>query len=466
MIEGRGDVAVIGMASLFPGAPHLRTNWQKNMGMVDAVSDPPDDWGPEEIFRPDSAANDRIYCRRGGFLKDLARFDPLEHGVMPAAVDGGEPEHFLALRLASQALADAGYDHRPFARERTAVILGRSTFLNRGNATAFQHGLVVDQTIGILRQLHPEYEERELAEIRSALKAALPPFTAETAPALVSNVMCGRIANRLDLRGPSYAVDAACASSLIAVDAGVEALRSGRCDLALVGGVHVSSPPIVFMVFCQLGALSRRGELRPFDADADGTLLGEGVGVVVLKRLSDAERDGDRIYAVVRGTGVASDGRGLGVLAPRVEGEELALRRAYEDAAIDPATVGLIEAHGTGTVVGDRTEIEALGRVFGPRDRRPRCAIGSVKSMISHTIPAAGIAGLIKATLALHNKVLPPTLHCEHVHAGLGIERTPFYVSTEPRPWIQGSLRPRRAGVNAFGFGGINAHVVLEEHGA
>ncbi|RMF86545.1 MAG: polyketide synthase [Nitrospinota bacterium] len=460
----RGDVAIIGMACLFPGAPDVKTYWQNIVSKVDAISDPPPEWGAEEIFDPEAKENDRIYCKRGGYLGELARFNPLPYGVMPHAVDGGEPEHFLALRVAYEALADAGYLDQTFNRDRTAVILGRGNYLNRGNVTMIQHGWVVNQTLQILKQLHPEYSEAELQKIRQELKTSLPPFNADTAPSLVPNIMCGRIANRLDLRGPAYTVDAACASSLIAVDLGMHELISGRCDLALVGGVSTAIPPI-FMVFCQLNALSRRGQIRPFDKEADGTLLGEGAGVVVLKRLEDAERDGDRIYAVIKSVGIASDGRAVGLLAPRVEGEVLALRRAYEAAAISPRTVGLIEAHGTGTPVGDVVEMQALSQVFGPRDgAHPWCAVGSVKSMISHLIPAAGVAGLIKAALALHHKILPPSLHFEEPNPRLALEKTPFYINTETRPWIHGGPEPRRAGVNAFGFGGINAHAILEEY--
>jgi acyl transferase domain-containing protein len=462
------DVAIVGMACLFPRAPSLDIFWGNVLAKVDAIDEPLDDWGADLAYDADVDADDRIYCKRGGFLKEVADFDPLAYGVMPRSIDGAEPDHFLALRLAAEALADAGYADRDFDRTRTEVILGRGEYFNRGNVTALQHGLIVEQTVRILRQLHPEHTPAELDEIRWELKASLPPFNAETAPGLVPNVVCGRIANRLDLMGANYTIDAACASSLIALDAGVRDLTAGRCDIALVGGVNASTPPIIFMVFCQLDALSRSGEIRPFDRRANGTLLGEGLGVVVLKRRGDAERDGDRIYALVKGVGVSSDGRALGLLAPRVEGEELALRRAYEGAGISPASVRLIEAHGTGTAVGDATEIEALRRVFGGRNGgEPRCAIGSVKSMIGHTMPAAGIAGLIKATLALHHRVLPPTLNCDEPDPALGLDETPFYVNTETRPWIHGeTATPRRAGVSAFGFGGINAHAILEEYPA
>ena len=316
----------------------------------------------------------------------------------------------------------------------------------------------------ILADLHPEYTVDELRDIRLKLKASLPAMSPETIPGLVPNIICGRVMNRFDLMGSSYTVDAACASSLVALANGVHDLRAGRCDVAVVGGVQVSTPALIYMVFCQLNAISRSGRIRPFDRRADGTLLGEGLGMLVLRRREDAERDGNRVYALVKSIGIASDGRSHGLLAPRLEGEELAMRRAYEDARIDPGSIGLLEAHGTATPVGDATEVTAIGRVFGAPSRGgPRIALGSVKSMIGHIIPASGAASLIKVTLALRHCVLPPTL-CEEPDPDLGLDRTDCYLNTEPRPWIHGGQQPRRAAVNAFGFGGINAHAVLEEY--
>lgn len=464
-----GDIAIIGLACVFPGARNAQRFWENIIHKVDAVSDPPPDWEVEFFFDPENKTNDRTYCKRGGYLGPLAEFSPMDYGVMPNAVDGTEPDHFLALRAAFEALADAGYGDAARLkdlRQRTAVIIGRGTYVNRGNTTAIQHSVVLDSVLRVLRQLHPEHSDEELAKIREALKSSLPPFHADTAPGLVPNIISGRIANRLDLMGPNYIVDAACASSLIAVDLAVNDLRGGRCDMALAGGVNATVPPTIMAIFSQLKALSRKGGIRPFDQDADGTLLGEGVGMLVLKRLADAESAGDRVYAVIKGIGTASDGRALGLLAPRLEGEELALRRAYEAAGVDPVTLELIEAHGTATLVGDLVELEALNNVFGlRRGEMPRAALGSVKSMISHTMPASGMAGMIKSALALHHKVLPPTLHCENPNPKLELEKSNFYLNTETRPWIHGSRQtPRRAGVNAFGFGGINAHVVLEEY--
>lgn len=458
-----GDIAIVGMAGIFPKAPDVATFWQNILDKVDAVVEAPPGWGADLVHDPTSSASDRVYTDRGGFLSGLARFDPFDYGILPRSIDGGDPEHFIALRIAREALADAGYLDRPFNREATAVILGRGNYGNHGYGTLFQHTVVVDQTIRLLATLHPEYSASELAGIKQQLRASLPPFDHDTAPSLVPSVMCGRIANRLDLMGPAYAVDAACASSLIAVDLAIRELTSGKADMALAGGIHVSTTFPIQVVFCQLGALSRNGAVRPFSPNADGTLLGEGAGILVLKRRADAERDGDRVYALLKSVGVASDGRAVGILAPRVEGEELAMRRAYEQAGIAPRTVSLVEGHGTGTLVGDAVEIEALTRVFGPRDGDgPRCSLGSVKSMIGHPIPAAGVAGIIKAALALHHKVLPPTLH-----AGVDnpkLDPTHFSLNTETRPWIHAGPQPRRAAVSAFGFGGINAHAVLEEH--
>lgn len=457
-------VAIIGMACLFPKAPDLASYWANILGKVSAIGEPVASWGAERYYQPDSHVPDRVYTKAGGFLGDLYRFNALEFGIMPNTLDGQEPDHFLALKVARDALADAGYQGEGIDHTNTGIILGHSTYLHRGQATAIQHGVVLDQTVELLRQLNPDAPESAFRDIRALLQAKLPGFNADTAAGLVPNVMTGRIANRLNLQGPNYLIDAACASSLLAVQSAIEELQAGRSDLMLAGGVNASMPAEVLMVFCQLGGMSRSSRIRPFDAEADGTLLGEGLGVVALKRLADARRDGDRIYAVVRGVGQSSDGRALGLLAPRLEGEILAIQRAYRQTGVDPRSIGLLEAHGTGIPLGDKTEITALRTVLGERrGDLPRCALGSVKSMISHCIPAAGIAGLIKVALALHHKVLPPTL-CDNPNPDLGIEQTPFYLNTETRPWIHPLGELRRAAVNAFGFGGINTHAVLEEY--
>lgn len=463
-----GDVAIIGMACIFPGAPDVETYWRNIVSGVDAVTDPPAGrWDADIFLDPQSTSPDRIYCKRGGYLGDLARCEPAQYGLMPIIMRAGEPDQILALRVAHEALADSGYATQPFNRERTEVILGRGNYTSPGFVNLHMHTVVLEQTLEAVKNLLPDSSPEALDAIRRELKASLPPLGPDTAGVVIPNLTTGRVANRLDLMGANFTVDAACASALIAVDLAVRDLRTGRCDLALVGGVHLATHVPFLTVFNQLGALSRGSQIRPFDEKADGLVAGEGVGMIVLKRRVDAERAGDRIYAVIKAIGTASDGRGQGLLAPRVEGEELAMRRAYEAAGFAPDTVELIEAHGTATPVGDHCEIEALRRVFGLRRGALRsCAVGSVKSMIGHLMPAAGIAGLIKAALAVYHRVLPPTLHCETPNPKFELEKTALYINTETRPWVHGDRTPRRAGINAFGFGGINAHVILEEPGS
>ncbi len=465
----QGDVAIIGMSCLYPGAGSLQQFWENIVNKVDAISDAPEDWHPELFYDPDSGADDRSYTKRGGFLKELAEFDPLEFGVMPGSVEGSAADSFLSIRTASEALADAGYaDPRRMDRfrERTGVILGFGGYISRGHSTVIQRWVSIDATIQILKQLHPEHTPEELALIRQNLRASMPHLTTDNLPGAVPNIVSGRIANRLNLMGPTFNVDGACASAFLALDIACRELLTGRCDMALAGGVHAANSSPILIIFSQMKGLSRKGQIRPFDSEADGTLLSEGAGFLVLKRREDAERDQDRVYAVIKGMGVSSDGRALGLLAPRPEGEELAIRRAYEMAGIDPVTIELIEGHGTATLVGDATELEVLNRVFGKRaGELPRCALGSVKSMIGHSIPASGMASIIKTALSLYHKVLPPTLHCEKPHPKLEADTSNLYINTETRPWIHAHRdRPRRAGANAFGFGGVNSHAVLEEY--
>ena len=457
------DIAIIGMACVLPGAKDASAFWSNILAKRNFIQDAPDEWVNGK-FEPDSNELDRIYTRKVGLLGELAEFDPLEFGIVPNALPATEPDHFLALKMAARALSHAGYADKPFDRSTTGIILGRGATPNRGSANGLMSSLALDQVIELLGRILPELDAYTLKRVRDSLRSSLFPLVAEAAPGLVSNVAVGRIANRLDLQGPTFLVDAACSSTLIAVDLAMKELRSGQSRMMLAGGVQASMPPQVYMLFCQLNALSRN-DARPFDKRADGTILSEGAGFLVLKRLADAETDGDRIYAVLKAAGIASDGRAQGLLTPRVEGEALAVKRAYAQCNIDTSTVDLIEAHGTGIPLGDRTEVDALRMVFGEEESRmPRHALGSVKSMIGHCIPAAGIASLIKTALALHYKILPPTL-CEQVQEELRLEESPFYINTEPRPWIRsGDEGSRRAGINAFGFGGINAHIILEEY--
>ncbi|MDX6721336.1 MAG: hypothetical protein QOJ63_3590, partial [Solirubrobacteraceae bacterium] len=465
----QAPVAIVGMAVLLPGAPDLRAYWQNLVDGVDSISEVPEHRWDRCFYDPDAASGparaDAIYCRRGGFVDALADIDPTAFGIMPGSVAGTEPDQLIALRVAAAAIADAGGDERLAARERIGVILGRGGYLTPGLVRHEQRVRTAHQLVRTLGELVPGIAGEQLDRVRSAYVEQLGPHDPASAIGLVPNLAASRIANRLDLRGPAYTVDAACASALIAVDQAVAELARGRCDVMLAGGVHHCHDVTLWSVFAQLRALSPSQRIRPFHRGADGLLIGEGTGVVVLKRLADAERDDDRIYAVIRGTGIASDGSAASLVHPAPDGQVLALRRAWQAAGMDPAepgSLGLLEAHGTATPAGDEAELATLRRVFGtsPGDG---AVIGSVKSMIGHTMPAAGIAGLVKVALAAHRGVLLPTLHCEDPHPALALTR--FRPIGSAEPWARGEGQaPRRAAVNAFGFGGINAHVVIEEH--
>ncbi|MFE1172374.1 beta-ketoacyl synthase N-terminal-like domain-containing protein [Streptomyces sp. NPDC058773] len=464
------DAAIVGMGALFPGAGDLAAYWRNLVAGTDCITEvPPGRWDPEIYYDPHGAQgparSDRFYCRRGGFLDDLAVFDPTRFGIMPSAVQGAEPDQLLALRTITDAIADAGGPERlPADRSRIGVILGRGGFMGVATARLDQRVRTAHQLAVILRELAPEWDESRITAVREAFQASLGPERPEASIGLVPSFTAARTANRLDFRGPAYTLDAACASSLLAVAQAVDLLAAGRCDLVVAGAVHHCHIATLWSVFTQLRALSPSQHIRPFDRRADGTLLSEGTGVVLLKRLADAERDGDRVYAVIRGTGVAGDGRAAGLMSPHPEGQVHALQQAWAGAGLDPAhptALGLLEAHGTGTPVGDGVELDTLARVFGPPGAgMPPVGLGSVKSMLGHTMQAAGIAGLIKAALAVHHRTLPPTLHLDEPHEGLA--RTRMRPVTEAEPWDAGRA-PLRAGVNAFGFGGINAHAVLEE---
>jgi len=465
------DVAIVGMACRFPGADDLCAFWENIVAGRDSTDDAPTDrWDPQVFHDPDSPENDRVPCRRGGYLGSTVPLDPTAHGIMPQTVEGGEPEQFLVLDAAIAALRDAGLDpdaEQPvFNRHRVEVIIGRGNDFNRGNLTRLQHGRIIAQTLDLLAALHPDWSADDLERLRHDLKASLPPFDGSTVPGQLTNATAARIAQRLDLTGPSYVVDAASASSLIAVELGARALVERRADLCLVGGVYLEADVDFPLVFRQLNALSRCGLARPFAADADGMLPGEGVGVVALKRLADAERAGDRVYAVLKGLGTAGDGRGHGLASPSARGHARAMRRAYRRSGIEPGSIGLIEGHALGVPAADTAELRALRAAFPPPVRGRR-TLTAVSSMIGHAMPAAGIAGVIKTALALFHRVRPPTLHAENPHPLLRRSDAPATLNANARPWIQGDPEiPRRAGVNAFGFAGINIHAILEEHTA
>ncbi|MFI6144807.1 SDR family NAD(P)-dependent oxidoreductase [Streptomyces sp. NPDC051109] len=440
------DIAIVGMACAYPGAPDLGAYWAQILAGRDAVSEvPAERWDPALYYDADPArAGERTPSRWGGFL-DPVPFDALAHGIPPSSLAGIEPVQLLALEISARALRDAGYGKdREFDRSRTSVVFGAEA----GTELAGAYGL---------RALHPAY----LGELPPALDEQLPRLTEDSFPGILANVIAGRVANRLDLGGANCTVDAACASSLAALDLACRQLRDRDSDMVLCGGADVHNGINDYLLFASVRALSPGGRCRPFDAAADGIALGEGVGALVLKRLADAERDGDRVYAVIKSVGASSDGRSLGLTAPRPEGQRRALERAYARAGISPSEVGLVEAHGTGTVVGDSTELGVLSEVFTAAGAGVgSCALGSVKSQLGHTKCAAGLAGLIKAARAVHSGVRPPTLHIDRPNPAWRAETSPFVFDTEARPWAA-PVERRIAGVSAFGFGGTNYHAVL-----
>ena len=447
---------------MFPRAEDVTRYWSNIRERVDAITDVPEShWRADDYHDQDPKARDRTYSRRGGFLSPVD-FPPLEFGIAPHSIEATDTTQLLGLLIAKQALEDAGYPaEREFDRDKVSVILGISGTLELVIPLSARLGQPIWR-----RALHDSGVAGPVAEaVVERIASSYVGWQENSFPGLLGNVAAGRIANRLDLRGTNCVVDAACASSFGAVDMALLELAAGRCDLAVTGGIDTFNDIFVYMCFSKTPALSPTGEARPFDASADGTILGEGLGMLVLKRLDDAKRDGDRIYAVIRSIGTSSDGKGQAVYAPSAAGQVKALQRAYDLAGIAPETVELVEAHGTGTRVGDATELQALEEVYGTRPDGPWCALGSVKSQIGHTKAAAGAAGLIKAALALHHKVLPPTTKVERPIERLADGRSPFYLNTEARPWLSPAGHPRRAAVSAFGFGGSNFHCVLEEAG-
>ena len=433
-------IAIVGMACIYPGSPDLETYWAHILQGDDLVGEVPAQRWNSELYYSAEAGAGQTPSRSGGFIA-ATPFDPLSFGIPPQSLAAIEPVQLLALQVAARALADAGYGERYFNREKTAVILGAEAGMELSCQYNFRH-------------LYPQY----LGAIPAELDAALPRLSEDSFPGVLANVIAGRIANRLGLAGANYAVDAACASSLSAVELAIKELRCGSSDMVLAGGADCHNGIVDYLMFASVGALSRQGRCRSFDASADGIALGEGVGMVVLKRLSDAEADGDRIYAVLEGVAASSDGKGLGLTAPRKEGQRLALQRAYEQAGRLPCDVGLVEAHGTGTVVGDRTELLTLREVYNAGGALPaQSVLGSVKSQIGHSKCAAGVAGLIKVAKALHHRVLPPTLHIRTPNPGHSPD-SPFVFLAKARPWIG---VPRAAAVSAFGFGGANVHAVV-----
>jgi len=424
------SVAIVGMSARYPGARNVEEFWRNLSDGVESVRF----YSPEELRAAGIAPRvfeQPDYVPADGFLDDFDLFDAALFGLSPREAQVTDPQHRLLLECAWQALENAGCDPASFGGA-IGVFAGAST-------NAYRLNLMTN----------PE------------LVAAVGAF--QTAIGNNSDFLTTRLSYRLGLEGPSFNVQSACSTSLVATHLACQSLLDSECDLALAGGATVTSFGPTGYVYSPEGILSPDGHCRTFDAQAKGSIGGNGVGLVVLKRLSDALEDGDRIRAVIRGSAINNDGAfKVGFTAPSVEGQTRAIAEALEVAGIEPRDVGYVETHGTATPLGDPIEVTALKRVFG-QGGEERCALGSVKTNIGHTDAAAGVAGLIKAALSLERGAIPPSLHYESPNPELGLEESPFYVASERIDWPRDPERPRRAGVSSFGIGGTNAHVVLEE---
>ncbi|MDC0749537.1 type I polyketide synthase [Polyangium mundeleinium] len=423
-------IAIVGMACRFPKAPDLDAFWRLLHDGIDAITEVPRDrWDAAELYDPDTAVTGKLNTRWGGFLDHVDTFDPQFFGISPREAVQMDPQQRLALELALEALEDAGIPPPTLKGSRTGVFVG---------ALFLDHALLQD-------------------------RAGRESITAHTSTGGASCIIANRISYAFGLQGPSMTVDTACSSSIVAIHLASQSLRSGETGIAIAGGVSLMLVPETTMGFTRLNAMSPDGRCRAFDARSNGYVRSEGAGLVILKRLSDALRDGDRIYAVVRGSAVNNDGASNGLTAPNPIAQQSMLRDACRAAGIAPADIQYVEAHGTGTPLGDPIEAGALGAVIGvehPPDQPLR--IGSVKTNVGHLEAAAGMAGLMKVALAMQHDALPPSLHYQSPNPNIDFPRLNLRVVTKVEPWPAPEGTLRRAGVSSFGYGGTNAHVILE----
>lgn len=442
------NIAIVGISTLLPKANSAQKFWSNIINKVDAITQIPSErWDWKVYYDEDKSKKDKIYSKWGGFIDDIV-FDPLKYGIPPHSLKSISPGQLLLLEAVDRALQDAGYENGGFDRENTSVIVGSD-----GMST-----------------LKTQYTVRSISPLAIDLLTnedldRLPDWNEESFPGILTNLLAGRIANRFNLGGSNFTVDSACASSLTAVDIAVKELEHGNSNMVIAAGVDIAQSPFSYTAFSKTQALSPTGTSKPFSKSANGIVISEGVAVVLLKRLEDAERDGDKIYGVIKGAANSSDGKGLGITAPRSGGQEKAIFRAYKKAGYSPSTIGVYEAHGTGTSVGDKVELTTINTVLEKSHAQENsCAVGSVKSLIGHTKTAAGIVGLIKSTLSLYYKTLAPHPMDKNPLDLISEKNSSVYLLDKARPWYKKKGLPRRAGVSAFGFGGTNTHVTIEEY--
>jgi acyl transferase domain-containing protein/acyl carrier protein len=457
-------VAVVGLGAVLPSGIGVEPAWQGLLGTDPCIERVPREiWDVDLYLDPTRRDKNRPYSGIGAFVRGFEFRGP-EFGMPPVAAEHSDPIQKVALVAAREALAAIGIEG-PTGGKNAAVILGNlqgGAQIRGRNWLKLTYPALAEtlRKLPGMQRLEPEARHGILEELGAAWFDQSTDVTGETLPGLLGNIAASRIAHHFDLHGPAYVTDAACASSLAAVEVSMAGLREGRFDLAVTGGVDMMMDVSSYAGFCAMGALSPDGSF-PFDSRANGFVMGEGGVVLVLERLADARREGHRVLAVIRGVGSSSDGRGRSLVAPNPDGQVRAMQRAWKDAGLEPATVGFIEAHGTSTPLGDPTELEAMRRVFGGAAPR-RVPFGSVKGHLGHLKGAAGAAGLFRAVLALHHRTIPPQAGFRTPNPDCQLDSSCFYVPTQPEPFGSDG-GPRRAAVNAFGFGGVDYHLVLEE---
>jgi acyl transferase domain-containing protein len=425
-------VAVIGIGCRFPGGANSpEAFWRLLHDGVDAIVEVPSErWNIGEVYDPNPDEPGKMYTRWGGFLReDVAGFDTGFFGISPREATFMDPQQRLLLEVAWEALENAGQPIEKLAGSPTGVFMGVCS---------------------------NDYSLRQSFQLEQ--------LDAYSGSGSAHSIVANRLSYLLDLRGPSLAIDTACSSSLVALHLACQSLQAKECSLALAGGVNLILSPDASVVFSKSHMLSPDGRCKTFDARADGYVRGEGCGVVVLKRLSEAQAASDPILAILRSSAINQDGKSAGLTAPNLQAQQAVIRKALAEAGLQPHHISYIEAHGTGTSLGDPIEVEALTSVIGaPTPEQPTCWLGSVKTNIGHLEAAAGVAGLIKVILSLQHQTIPPHLHFRQLNPAISLQGSRFVIPTTPIPWLSSPNAPRRAGISSFGFGGTNAHLIVEE---
>ena len=463
-------VAVVGLGAVLPDANNVKMFWENlRKGFYSIRDVPAGRWDPQLYYDPDPAAPDKTYTKIGAWVSGF-EFNPFELGIPipPRVLKSIDPVQQWAMAACRQALDDYGFPKRDLNLENTAVILGNALAGEYHYQTSMR--LRTPEFMQALKEV-PEFDslpaaiqQKLLDGLKQRMATRASDISEDTMPGELSNVIAGRLANVFNFGGANFVTDAACASSLAALQAAVEGLLSHRYDAVVTGGVDRNMSVESFIKFSKIGALSPDGS-RPFARGANGFVMGEGGVIFLLKRLEDAEKNGDRVYALIRGIGSSSDGKGKGITAPNPLGQKRAVQRAWLNAGLSPASAAYIEAHGTSTRVGDVAEAGTLQQVFAEFGlAKGSILLGSVKSNIGHLKSAAGAAGLLKTVLALYHGEVPPLVNFAEANPGIDFSRMPFRINTEVLPWQRKQDTPLRAGVSAFGFGGTNFHVVLEEY--